>query len=342
MIKPNSQIQPQSISSTPGTYPPIPNGRSFPHPDGRQNENPLTYDHPWPSMAEFAKRLALRSDSNRTCSAYYRDMRLIHEHFACDPERITEEQLRDYLLHVKTVKRWQPKTIRQTVASAKHFFVGMLARKDWAVFSQIKIKDHDELPAVLTRQQVNDLLCRVRLRRYRIPLKLIYCCGLRISECLSLTINDIPLNENKLMIRKSKGLRDRMVPLPQSILTDLRAYWAFHKHPLYIFPNAGRGKFDEVSLKSRMHSARRPMPVCSLQRLFLLARKELHIPGVSVHSLRHSFATHMLESGASLHTIQALLGHKNINTTMIYLHLTHQTSCNTLQLMEELCRTLPR
>jgi integrase/recombinase XerD len=342
MSKTYTQSAPQTTSSIPETFSAIPNGRAFPHPDRRQRQNPLTYDHPWPSMAEFAKRLALRTDTNRTCCAYYRNVRLIHEHCACDPELITQDQLRDYILHVKTVKGWRPKTIRQSVASARLFFVDQLGHHDWTVFSQIKIKDHDKLPAVLTRQQVDDLLCRVRLRRYRIPLKLIYCCGLRISECLSLTIHDIPRRENKLVIRNGKGHKDRMVPLPPSMLSDLRRYWDFHKHPLFIFPNAGQGSFEDDSLKASMHAASHPMPVSSLQRLFLIARKELNIPDVSVHTLRHSFATHMLEAGASLHTIQSLLGHKNINTTMVYLHLTHQTSCDTLQLMEEICRSLPR
>ena len=84
---------------------------------------------------------------------------------------------------------------------------------DWTVFSQIRTKDHDTLPAVLTRQQVHDLLAHIRLRRYRTPLKLIYCCGLRLSECLGLTIHDIKGRENKLFIRNSKGHQDRVVPL---------------------------------------------------------------------------------------------------------------------------------
>ena len=83
-------------------------------------------------------------------------------------------------------------------------FVEMLGKKSWKVFSEVKTKDHDELPAVLTREQVRRLLCHVRLRRYRTPLKLIYCCGLRLSECLSLTVHDIKGDENKLWIRASK------------------------------------------------------------------------------------------------------------------------------------------
>ena len=293
-------------------------------------------------MAEYAKRLALRTDAARTRHSYYRSMRLIHEHFDCDPSLISQDQLCDYILHVKTVKDWRPKTIRQTVACAKIFFVEMLGHHDWTVFSQVKTKDHDELPPVLTRAQVHDLLVHIRLRRYRIPLKLIYCCGLRLSECLLLTVHDILGNENKLWIRDSKGHKDRMVPLPTPMVEDLRRYWAFHRNPLLLFPNAGRGYHHSDALRARMHASTDPMPISSLQRLMLVARKELNLPDVSVHTLRHSFATHMLEGGANLHTIQSLLGHRQINTTMVYLHLTHQSDSNALRLMEGICTGLPR
>jgi len=310
---------------------------------GRVYRNPLDYDHPYESMAEFAKRLTLRHNANRTRHAYYRDMRLIHEHFGCDPASLAENQLRDYLLHVKTIKGWKPKTIRQTVASATIFFVEQLRHDDWTVFSQVKTRDLDELPTVLTRSEVHDLLTHVRLRRYRIPLKLIYCCGLRLGECLSLTIHDIRGDQNKLWVRHGKGGRDRMIPLATPMVEDLRRYWRFHRHPLLLFPNAGRGhQKDPAKLAERMHTATKPMPYSSLQRLLLAARKELNFPGVSVHTLRHSFATHLVEAGASLHTVQALLGHQQINTTMVYLHLTHRTEQDSLRLVEELSRDLPR
>jgi site-specific recombinase XerD len=91
-----------------------------------------------------------------------------------------------------------------------------------------------------------------------------------------------------------------------------------------------------------MRSAEAPMPYSSLQRLMLVARKELNLPGASVHTLRHSFATHLVDMGASIHTVQALLGHKQINTTMIYLHMTHRREQDTLSLMEKMCNKLPR
>jgi site-specific recombinase XerD len=293
-------------------------------------------------MSRFADFLALRYDANRTRHAYYRQLRLIHEHAQCDPAEVTEEQLRDYFLFVKLKKRWKPKSIRQALAAARMFFAAMLGREDWRIFYQVRTRDHETLPAVLTRQQVHDLLSVIRLRRYRTPLKLIYCCGLRLSECLGLTIHDILGKENKLLIRNSKGHKDRIVPLPTPMWQELRRYWAFHRHPLLIFPNAGRGENSPQALAQRMRAATAPMPTSSLQRLVVAARQQLNLPAASVHSLRHSFATHLLEAGAHLHTIQRLLGHKQITSTMVYLHLTHQSAQDALRLMDELCRGLPR
>lgn len=310
---------------------------------GRQYRNPLDYDHPYESMSEFAKLLNLRNDNNRTRHSYYRDMRLVHEHFNCDPPELSEDLFRDYILFVKTKKLWKPKTIRQTAASAKVFFVEMLEHEDWKVFSQIKTKDHDELPEVISRDEVYALLSHIRLRRYRTPLKLIYCCGLRLSECLSLTIHDIQGNENKLWVRRGKGGRDRLIPIADEMVQDLRRYWAFHRNPLLIFPAAGRGaQRDPAKVAQRMHVANRPMPYGSLQRLLVAARRELHLPErATVHTLRHSIATHLVEAGASLHMVQAFLGHKQIATTMVYLHLTHRSEEDTLRLVSDLTRDLP-
>lgn len=310
---------------------------------GVWQRDPLDYDsHPYPSMRQFAEFLALRINTPRTRHSYYRQMRLVHEFCQTDPAAITETQYRDYLLHVKTIKLWNSKTIRQAAAGGKLFFMEMLEHEDWRIFSQIRTKDSDDLPAVLTRRQVVRLLESIRLRRYRIPIKLIYCCGLRVSECLSLTIHDIRGEEGKLWIRNGKGRKDRMVPIPTTMVEDLRKYWKVHRHPLLIFPNVGRGLCTPETVAGRMHEANRPMPISSLQRLMIAARKDLNIPVCTVHTLRHSFATHLVEAGASLHTVQALLGHSNIDTTMVYLHLTHRSEQDSRELVELLCCGLPR
>jgi integrase/recombinase XerD len=309
---------------------------------GKEYTDPLTYTHPWPSMAQFARLLALRYDSLRTRHSYYRQLRLLSDYTKADPAHVTEETLQDYLLYVKTERQWMPKTVRQALATAQLFFITQLGYARWRLFDQVKTKDHDTLPPVLTREQVKALLDGIRLRRYRTPIKLIYCCGLRLSECLTLTRRDIISSENKLRIRGGKGNKDRTIPLPAEMLRDLHFYWNFHKHPTLLFPNVGRGDNTPEALAKRMHSAASTMPHNSLQRLLVVARKELDLPDATPHTLRHSFATHMIEGGASLHTVQHLLGHANIATTEIYLHMTHQSEQQALKLMEGLCEGLPR
>lgn len=310
---------------------------------GRSQRDPIDYDsHPYPCMKRFAEFLMLRFDTPSTRHSYYRQIRLLHEFCTSDPATLTEEHLRDYILYVKTKKLWKSKTIRQAAAAAKLFFVEMLGHDEWKIFSQIRTKDDGKLPAVLTRDEVKILLKHIRLRRYRIPIKLLYCCGLRISECLALTIHDIDSKGGKLWIRKSKNNKDRMIPISATMAEDLRRYWAFHRHPLLIFPSIGRGDNDSDKTAARMHKAERPIPISSLERLMVAARKELNIPVCTSHTLRHSFATHLVEAGASLHTVQALLGHSDIDTTMIYLHLTHRTEQDSRALVETLSRDLPR
>lgn len=309
----------------------------------RDQRDPIDYEsHSYPSLKQFAEFLVLRHDAPRTRHSYYRQMRLVCVYCACDPSTITEELYRNYILFVKTKKLWKPKTIRQAAAAARLFFIEMLGRDEWKVFSQIRTKDHTVLPAVITRDEVKHLLKHIRLRRYRTPVKLIYCCGLRISECLALTIHDIDAKNGKLWIRDSKNHKDRMVPIAQSMIEDLRNYWAFHRHPLLIFPSIGRGDNDLDKTAERMHAADRPIPVSSLERLMVAAREELGIDKCTTHTLRHSFATHLVEAGASLHSVQALLGHSHIDTTMIYLHLTHRTEQDSRALVEQLCCELPR
>jgi integrase/recombinase XerD len=310
---------------------------------GNAQRDPLDYEsHPYPSMLRFARHLALRYDAPRTRHSYYRQMRLVHERAGCDPADMSEEMLRDYFLHAKTVKRWKPKTIRQAAAAAKLFFVEMLGHEEWRIFSQIRAKDEDSLPAVLTREEVVALLRHIRLRRYRIPLKLIYCCGLRVSECLSLTIHDIDAKGGKLWIRDSKNRKDRMVPISPILVDDLRRYCSVHRPPLLLFPTVGRGLCTPGNVARRMGEADRPMSVGSLDKIVAAARKDLGIPVCTTHTLRHSFATHLVEAGAGLHAVQALLGHGDIDTTMVYLHLTHRSERDSRALVEELCRELPR
>ena len=257
---------------------------------GPRYVDPLDYPtHPYPSMQRFAEHLALGSTMPRTRHSYYRSLRLIHEYFRSDPATLTEDQFRDYILYVKTKKNWEPKTIRQAAAAAKLFFVECSEHEEWKIFSQIRTKDEDSLPAVLTREEVIRLLRHIRLRRYRIPVKLIYCCGLRVSECLSLTIHDIDAHGRQTL--------DPQEQEPQGPHGAHRPIHGRGPAPLLGLSTAIRclssPASDAVPATSGTSPAActgpsRPMPVSTLERLMVAARKELNIPVCTSHTLRHS------------------------------------------------------
>ena len=145
---PDHSADTQPAGSPPDSPPPAVRVKA-----GARYSDPLTYDHPHDSMRRFAQLLALRFDMVRTRHSYYRNLRLIHEFVRMDPALITEDELCDYFIHVKTVKHWKPKTIRQTAAAARLFFIELMELPEWKVFSQIRAKDHKELPPVLTREE---------------------------------------------------------------------------------------------------------------------------------------------------------------------------------------------
>ena len=243
---------------------------------GREAADPVDYEHPYPSMA---MRSALVTRTTVRCACCTSTSTAILPPWRkriCATTCFTSSSTSTGSQR-RSARRWPAQNSSLSSCSSAPL---------WRVS-----KDHDFLPAVLTRQQVHDLLGSVRLRRYRTPIKLIYCCGLRLGECLSLTIHDILGEERKLVIRNSKGHQDHVIPLPAPMLEDLRKYWSFHRHPRWLFPNVGRGDQTPQALAERMRSAKTPMPDSSLQRLIIVARKQLNFPAASIHSLRHSFAT---------------------------------------------------
>jgi integrase len=145
----------------------------------------------------------------------------------------------------------------------------------------------------------------------------VYSCGLRLTEGLHLEVPDIDSQRMMMHVHRGKGAKDRYVPLPPATLVLLRQYWATHRHPRFLFPATGRSGQDA----SR---ATTPMAKATVQGAFLRAKRAAGITkrGISIHSLRHSYATHLLEAGVNIHAIQQYLGHSCLETTMIYLHLT--------------------
>lgn len=166
----------------------------------------------------------------------------------------------------------------------------------------------------------------------------VYSLGLRMNEGLNLQIGDIDAKRMMVHIHRGKGAKDRYIPLPNSTLLALRRFWATHRHPKFLFPADGRDHRG-VSHAQGASEARTPMSETAVQGAMTLVTKQIRFgKRVSTHTLRHSYATHLLEAGVSLRQIQQYLGHSSLQTTMIYLHLTHTAALDALRVINELFR----
>jgi len=287
-----------------------------------------------PLRERLLEDLRLRGLSAKTQDAYMRAVRQLAEHYGKSPDALSEEELRQYMLYLKDEKGASSSTCRIALNGIKFFYQYTLQRPCPAL-EQIRIPKSKRLPVVLSKEEVHRVLACVRRQRHRVCLTMIYSCGLRLREGVYLEVGDIDSARMQLHIRKGKGDKDRYVPLPQRTLSLLREYWATHRHARWVFP--GRSASDVPP-----NTAPAPMDVSSVQHAFkvALAQSGLH-KHASVHTLRHSWATHLLEAGVNLRQLQAYLGHASLKTTALYTHLTGSGEHSAAQLIQRLMADLP-
>ncbi len=264
------------------------------------------------------KTLQLNGKGERTQEAYTRAVRMLTEFYAKTPDCITEEELQDYFLHRKNVDTWSPNTMRICYCGIRFFFVHVLQR-DWHTLDILRAQAEKRLPAVLSQEEVHRLFSCVRTFHNYAFLTTVYSCGLRLQEAQCLEVSDIDSQRMMIHVHRGKGAKDRFVPLPHATLQILRKHWREHRHPRLIFPAVGRNGQSACC-------AQTPMAKSSVQGAFRGAKQAAGIRKrqVSVHTLRHSYATHLLEAGVNLRVIQRYMGHATLETTMVYLHLTHK------------------
>lgn len=270
-------------------------------------------------MTELRKRmiecLQLRGLAERTQEAYTRAVRQLAAHYHKSPDQISEAELRQYFLYLMNVKHYSRNTMTIAICGIRFFYQQTLNR-NWAIFGIVRPAPEKKLPVILSLAEVRQILGRVRLPRYQVCLTAIYSCGLRLQEGTHLQVADIDSARMMLHVRHGKGAKDRYVPLPQRTLELLRQYWATHRHPVLLFPAAGRDHID-------LAQATEAISKSSLQQAFRAALIESgNHKRASVHTLRHSWATHLLEAGVNLRLIQEWLGHSSPATTSVYTHLT--------------------
>jgi integrase/recombinase XerD len=219
------------------------------------------------------------------------------------------------------------------ICGIRWFYKDTLSR-DWKIFGIVRPAPEKKLPVILSREEVRRILSGIRLPRYKVCLSTIYSCGLRLQEGTNLRVADIDSSRLMLHIRHGKGAKDRYVPLPQRTLELLRAYWKLHRNPLLLFPSEGRNHI-------KLSLATEPMSKKSVQDAFHAALKQSgNHKAASVHTLRHSWATHLLEAGVNLRLIQEWLGHHSPATTSVYTHLTQKAEQLGTQTIDQLMSDL--
>lgn len=260
--------------------------------------------------ARMSEDMRLHDHRPRTQEAYLLATRQFIDHVGREPETFKDEDVRGYFLHLREGKKLSPSSINIAVHALRFFFTRTMQR-DWQVFDLLRVNKPRVLPVVLSRSEVRAVLGVVRQPVRRMALATIYALGLRIGEGLALETDDIDSERLMVWVRDGKGAKDRAAPLPRPLLGRLRRYWkterpASSTRTLFV-PSHGQG----------------PMHETTLQKTFTAACKDARLQKhATIHTLRHSFATHLLEAGVSLRTIQQVLGHKSLRTTEIYMHVT--------------------
>lgn len=261
--------------------------------------------------------LQLAGMSGRTQECYTRSVRMLVDFYGKTPDKITEQELREYFLSRKNKDKWSPATMRICYAGIKFFFMNVLKR-DWHTLKLIYAKREQTLPTVLTIKEAWNIINSVKTIQGKTYLTVVYTCGLRLHEALFLQVTDIDSERMRIHVHRGKGAKDRFVPLPEATLNCLRQYWLTHRNPKLIFPQIKHGPLDKSKTTTTMSKS-------AAQDTLRRVLRELNIKKrISVHTLRHSYATHLLEAGVNIRRIQQYLGHSSLNTTMIYMHLTTQ------------------
>jgi len=255
---------------------------------------------------QMLKEMELRNFSPRTVQAYVGHVTAFTRLFGKSPAQMAEKEIRDYLHHLRAERKLSWSNVNIAYSALKFFYVSTLHR-EWQVDKIPRPKTEKKLPVVLSLSEVKRILDATPNLKHRVILMTTYSAGLRVSETAHLKVTDIDSKRMQIRVEQGKGKRDRYTLLSEALLKDLRAYWRVCRPRVWLFPSNRKGY---------------PISTSTIQKIFKEAKREARIrKSASPHTLRHSFATHLLESGTDLYTIQKLLGHSSLKTTSVYLHI---------------------
>lgn len=292
--------------------------------------------------AELRQRLSddlhLTGKSKRTHDGYIRAVRQLSDFARCSPDKVTETQVRKFFLYLKNDCHFAYGSLRVALSGVKFFF-SVTCKRDWEIFAMLKLQNVKTLPVVLTVEQVHRILYATKTQRLFVFFWTVYTMGLRLNEALHLQVGDIDAARGFVHIHRGKGAKDRYMPLPPSTLRLLRSYWTTHRHASLLFPGDGR---NHTLAKGGFSTAENPMSEKTVQEAISQITRAMKLgKNVTPHTLRHCYATHLLEAGVGLKVLQKLMGHSSLQSTMVYLHLTDTAEANSRETINRIFDKYP-
>ncbi len=282
-------------------------------------------------MDRFIGDLRLKGYAKRSIQSYLRAVRQLQNYCCKALEDILEEDLREYWLYCKGELGWRSATLRISYSGIKLFFT-LTLKRDWEVLHAVKFERDTTLPVVLNIDEVRKLLAAISTPQNHAFFTLVYSCGLRLNEAIHIQVADIDGRRKTIHVHHGKGAKDRVVPLPETTLNVLRNYWKTHRNSMWMFPALGKAGKDGPT-------AKRPVSETTVQGALRRAVMRLGLrKRVRTHTLRHSYATHMIEAGVPVRHVQECLGHVSLASTMIYLHITTHGREDSRRRMNQLMR----
>ena len=251
--------------------------------------------------------MSLRGLAHRTRETYIESVAKLAKHYGRRPDQISEAEVQRYLLHLLEERKLAHSSCN-VACSAFEFFYRVTLKRRETQFCLPRPKVPSKLPQILSREEVAALFEKTTNLKHRAFLMTTYGGGLRLLEACQLKVGDIDSDRMTLRVECGKGAKDRYTLLSPRLLAELRRYWIAQRPKLWLFPGA--------------REAEQPLPAHTAQRIFYAAKERAGITKqCGIHGLRHAFATHLLEAGEDVHTIQRLLGHGSLSTTARYFHL---------------------
>ena len=267
------------------------------------------------------KHLKLKGLQPKTIEAYARAIRRIGKRFDHQIEDLSEQQLTDYFTELLASHSWS--AVKLDLYGLKFYYAHVL-RRPWVAPGLVKPPKGQRLPDIVSVEEAQRIFAATRVVSYRVFFFTLYSLGLRLGEGLRLQVGDIDALRGRVHMRDSKGNRDRFVPLPHATHQLLRGFWQVHRNPVLLFPNR-HGGLTGAAQRHHAPGPRRRADHLAARDPDLRAKKK-----ITPHSLRHSYATHLIEAGVDLIEVQKILGHHSILTTARYTHLTDQTKHHAL------------